>query len=232
LLFENKKEIDMLGKTLIIKGKKVTVVLKPFTVEELTSAGVLNKLADYMVTRHTRMQAAPTAKNEIDFFEKVSSSRDSVNWGIYKKDPNGELSELLGTTNIDIKDHNHMGGTGFVLWDKAQWRKGIASTAHIGRTLYAANHLGLKTIVTSAMLPNIGSIKALQSVGYFITGYKLADDLREGQYLHHVNLQWINPIYEDILTQDLPEQLREVAKEGIAKAKATLELAKEVVSYG
>lgn len=218
------------GKKMVVKIGKLVVVLKPFTEEEITSRDVLEMLSDYMVTRYTSMQTAPTAKDESSFFERARTDKETFYWGVYLKEGK-KLSKLLGSTSLHIVNPNHMGSTGFVMWDKTYWRKGIASTAHIGRTHYAANHLGLRTIVSGAMQPNIGSIKALQSVGYFITGYKLADDMRDGQYLHHVKLQWFNPVYEDLLTQDLPEEVQQKAKEGIAKATQTLQKAKKAVSY-
>ena len=89
-------------------------------------------------------------------------------WGIYLED-----SPLIGLTEISIHQPNHMGGSGFVLFDKTFWRKGIAGTTHVARTAFAANQLGLKTITTGVLSPNIGSQRALEGVGYFLTGVTL-----------------------------------------------------------
>ncbi|MBI2356745.1 GNAT family N-acetyltransferase [Candidatus Dojkabacteria bacterium] len=183
--------------------------------------------SDHEVTRYTLMQHSPSISDEEKFWERTSEDKDSRVWGVYLDE-----SPLIGITSIRIDIPNHMGSTGFMLYDKSFWRKGIASTSHLARTHYAVEFLDLKSITSGVISPNTGSRKALQSVGYFITGYKLGQLYRNGVYRHHVDLQWIRPGYENLILADgIPEELSSRAKEAILTAEKALQRAKVEVKF-
>lgn len=69
-----------------------------------------------------------------------------------------------------FKSNRRQAESGFSLFDRDHWGKRIASTAHLGRTLFAFRELDLLAIVSAAAAPNTGSRRALQGVGYVQTG--------------------------------------------------------------
>lgn len=216
----------MFGKRMFVQSKAGLICLKPFLRDEIASQRVVDMLSDHEVTRYTLMQFAPTIEGEGKWWDKMVEDEKRFLWGIYLED-----SPLIGLTEVKISQSNHMGTTGFMIFDKKFWRKGVASKAHIARTDFAANQLGLKTITTGVLSPNIGSQKALEYAGYFVTGVSLGERMVNGIYLHHINLQWIHPDFEHLILGDTntPEHLKPAIRVGIEKAKLALQMAKEIV---
>ncbi len=117
-----------------------------------------------------------------------------------------------------------------MIYEKEHWGKGIASACHIARTYYAVHVLNLKTIFSAVLSPNIGSFKALRSVGYFQTGYSLAADFIDGRFRNLIRLQWVHPEYTELVFEDgIPEDLVEKINPAIELAKKALEKGKKEV---
>ncbi len=218
----------MFGKAMSIQGKAGFIQLRPFKAEEIACERVCTMFSDHEVTRYILMANSPTIKDEEEWYEKSRLDKSLYLWGIYLDD-----SPLIGITSLSITFPNYMGSTGFMLFDKSYWRKGIASTSHIARTGYAVNHLDLKTITSGVISPNTGSRKALESVGYFVTGVTLGERYRDGVYRNHINLQWIRPGYENTVLADeaTPPELRKSALQASVIAAKALERAKVEVNF-
>lgn len=198
----------MFGKTMMIECRCGIVTLKPFSKEEIGKERVVDMLADAEVTQYLNMITSPTIQDEEEWWEKVRKNERNIVWGIYL-----DGSELLGVTSLNNISQNHSAMSGFLLFDKGYWRKGIASTSHIARTYYASYILNLKTITSAVISPNIGSFKALQSVGYFQTGYVWGTNFINGKFRGVKHLQWINPKHTRMFFEDgIPQELKPALK--------------------
>lgn len=210
-----------------IKCRSGVVTLKPFEKEEIADKHVVDMLSDYEVTKYLSMRNSPTIVDEEEWWEKARKDEKNLVWGIYLDD-----SSLIGNTSLRITSQNHTGFTGFMIYEKKHWRKGIASACHVARTYYAAHILNLKTIVSAVFTPNIGSYKALCSVGYFPTGHNLAAEFINGSFKHLIYLQWIHPEYKELILEDgIPDDLAEKINPAIELAKKTLQKGEKEVMF-
>jgi [ribosomal protein S5]-alanine N-acetyltransferase len=215
----------MFGKKMMIECKDGIVQLKPFQMEEIANAKVIEMMADAEVTQYLTMVNSPTIEDKEDWWKKTRKEKNTIVWGIYLND-----SELLGVTSLEITSPNHSAESGFLIFNKKYWKKGIASRSHIARTFYATHFLNLKTIISGVFSPNIGSFKALQSVGYFVTGYRLGSHYINGKFKNIINLQWVNPKYADLVLEDgIPKDI--VLDSALNLAKRTLEIGENEVVF-
>ncbi len=216
----------MFGKKMTIRCRSGLITLKPFEKEEVANKNVVAMFSDHEVTQYLHIATSPTIQDEEEWWEKIRTDKNGFIWGIYLDD-----SDLLGNTSLRITSPNHSAETGFMIHNKEFWRKGIASACHVARTSYAVNFLNVKTIISAVLSPNLGSFKALTSVGYFITGHRLACDYINGRFRHLTKLQWINPDYTELILEDgIPPEVENKLKPALKLAKKALERAeKEVV---
>ncbi len=222
-----KEDTKMFGKKMEIQIECGVVKLKPFVKEEISDKHVIEMLSDHEVTRYLHMNTSPTKQDEEEWFENSRTDRRTFLWGIYLDD-----SQLLGTTSLKVDEARHVGYTGFMIFNKKYWRRGIASASHIARTFYAVNCLDIKTIISSVFSPNTGSLKALQSVGYFEIGTNLGICYIEGVYRNMIALQWINPKYKEmILSDNVPNEFDQRIKNALEIARKTLEKAEANVKF-
>jgi RimJ/RimL family protein N-acetyltransferase len=132
-------------------------------------------MQSYEVSRYLGMGPPPTEEGEIEWWDEQSKNKDILSWGVYV--PNDSTDEdapewkLIGSTALFFRQHDRRRAeSGFMLFRREHWGKRIASTAHLGRTLYAFDELGLIAITSQAFSPNAGSNRALQGIGYVQTG--------------------------------------------------------------
>ena len=137
-------------------------------------------LQSYEVSRYLGMWSAPTAEGEEAWWDRVSASEDQLHWGVHV--PDGEAWSLVGTTSLRFQGfQRRQARSGFVLFDRRQWGRRVASTAHLGRTLYAFRELDLLAITSAAAAANTGSNRALAGVGYVRTGTTYSGDVVGGR---------------------------------------------------
>lgn len=134
----------------------------------------------------------------------------------------------VGVTSLHKIDVFGSCSSGIVIWDQNWWGKGVASLAHLGRTLFAADYLNRLTITSSIRTVNTASFKAAVKNGYIITGVQPRSAFRQGRYLDTYNLTWLNPERIDIL---YPEGLPAEYREGVERARAALNKARAAVSW-
>lgn len=128
-------------------------------------------MQSYEVAKYLgRVPSALTLEGEYAWWDKISADTEEVLWGIYVLADS--TWKLVGSTSLGFQNaHSHLRATsGYLCFDRAYWAQGIASTAHLGRTLFAFEELGLLAIDSHAAVDNIGSNKALKSVGYVQVG--------------------------------------------------------------
>ncbi len=178
-------------KSLPKEDEAVTIIMrKP---EEGDEAIVANGISRGDVNVWTNTNRSITAEMEKDFFKNQAEDKNSVFWIIaIAEDENDNIGRPIGVTSIgDIKDRR--GGSGCIIFDTSLWGKGIASACHRARCFYAHHILGLKAIDSEVAYANIGSYKALLSVGYTEVGTRYSGHFANGKWHHLHQLTWVNP---------------------------------------
>jgi len=154
------------------------------------------------VTRYMGMSWAPVAEDEQEWFDKTRAARDTLVWGIWLIEGEGEARTrtLIGNSalfDIDKDGHSHLirqATSGSMIFRKEFWGKGIASAAHKARTWYAFNHMGLHRIKSAVIQANGGSRKALERSGYTLVYTERNEQFGEGQFHHLDCLECLNPL--------------------------------------
>lgn len=203
-------------------GKKMkveNVLLKPFTEEQIITS--VEAMSDHRVTRYTMRLHSPTKEDQLKWLDSVRKSEDKYAWGVFLE----ETPEILrGSTSLKLRGRN--GHSGIIIFDQSVWGQGVASRAHIARTYFAADQLDLLKIGSRVLEPNVASRKALEKVGYVVTGKDYGNYFVDGEHISDLILNWINPKYVKLL---FPKSTPLVLPPGIEKARETLVKAKEIV---
>ncbi len=174
--------------------------------------------SDFEVARFTAQMAPKTYDDELEWYEKVRKSTEDVLWII---EVNGKAVGVSGL------HHLPQPVSGIVIWEKDWWGKGVAGRAHLGRIHYADKHLNLATIASEVRTVNTASLKALQRVGYTVWGTKMWNMFRDGKWLSTYEALWLNPRRVEEFGEELPEMY----KEGVRKARIALAEAEKWVSF-
>lgn len=181
------------------------VELAPLTKEvmpqfvDLVHGGGLQR---HSVTRYLGMGIAPVAEDELEWYEKTRAARDTLVWGIWILQGEGdELTRtLIGNSALTGIDKDGSSGlirqatSGSVIFRPEFWGKGIASAAHKARTWYAFQHLGLHRIKSAVLQANGGSRKALERSGYTFVYTERNESYGDGAFMHLDCLECLNPI--------------------------------------
>lgn len=181
------------------------VELAPLTKEvmpefvSLAHGGGLQRLS---VTRYMGMSMAPVAEDEQDWFEKIRAARDTLIWGIWIVEGEGEATArtLIGNSAlVDIGSEGHsklirQATSGSMIFRPEYWGKGIASAAHKARTWYAFTELGLHHIKSAVIQANGGSRKALERSGYTLVYTERNEAFGESRFHHLDCLECLNPL--------------------------------------
>lgn len=126
-------------------------------------------LQSYEVSKFVAAIPAPSHEFEEEWWDRASKAEDHLHWGVYLLDGPDEW-QLVGTTTLHLEADRRQAQSGFLLVDRKHWRQRVASTAHLGRTLYAFRELDLLAISSTALADNVGSNRALTGIGYVPTG--------------------------------------------------------------
>ena len=161
----------------IIFGEKVRLV--PPTPEMLET--FCRWFSDTEVTRYLENIFSYSLEAEKEWYAKISKSDNSVLWAVFATDGNEE--RLIGTTGIhDIHPINRSAMSGNLIGEKSEWGKGYGSEVVRLRTRFAFEELNLNKIMTQVYLPNIGSRRVLEKVGYQTVGISREHVWRNGQW--------------------------------------------------
>jgi RimJ/RimL family protein N-acetyltransferase len=213
----------MFGVNMVIEHKSLVVKLRPFAKADMPI--LTEHFSSMTVHMFTNGLFAQTLENEEEWYEKNRKANDTCIWAIQ---PEGH-EYPIGTTGLHgIDSLENTCTSGIIIWDQSLWGKGIASAAHLGRTLFAADYLNRFTIKSSVRTANVASKKALERVGYSVCGTEPAANKRAGVWLHNYNLKWVHP---DMTSIFYPEGLPDFLIEGSEKAKVALELARKEVKF-
>lgn len=213
----------MFGLTMRVSLKGFTVTLRPLTKADLPT--IVEHFNSMKIHMFTKGLFAQTLENEEEWYEHNRKDPTTCLWAIV---PEGS-SVIVGITGLH--NINNVHGTctsGIIIWDTTWWGKGVATRAHLARTLFAADYLQRLTIKSATRSDNIGSFTALSHVGYNKIGIEPRTCFRAGRFLDSQLFCWINP---ERVNQLFPKGLPKQYKKGVKRAKEALALAREVVSF-
>ncbi len=175
------------------------------------------------VHMYTQGLYAQPYENEVEWYDKNRTDPASCLWGIV---PDGS-KKVVGITALHEINSFGSATSGIIIWDTKWWGKGVATRAHLARTLFAADYLNRTTIRSSARTKNNGSVKALLRIGYNFLGTEPRTYYRAGEYIDTQLFCWLNPERINIL---FPKGLPDEYKVGVNKARIALNKARKVVS--
>ncbi len=219
-----KGDSTMFGPTISINLDGLKITLRPPRKDEMERSATL--VSSYRVIRYLGMIQGSVKEDEEYWFKNIREQNDAITWAIEPQDG----SSLIGYTSLHhINDKGLSCSSGIMIADQNWWRKGVAYRAHILRTWYAANVLNRNTIRSQVNADNVGSWKALQKVGYTVTGRFYKTEFTLGEYQDQLVLTWINPERLNILfpNNNIPSELLT----GIERAKETLSIARKLVQF-
>ena len=207
----------MYGPSLRIEYDGLGVTLVPAKLE--WASHYAKMMSSLKVNMWTTMLYGCTESGELEWLEKQAKDPKGVAWAIV---PDG--CELpvgnTGLHNIDAVTGSCT--SGIIIFDTVWWGRGIASRAHLIRTWFAAEMLNRLTIHSHVRDQNEASRKALERVGYTVTGVIPRDAYRNGVYLDTLNLTWMHPRrVHELYPNGLPVEYRA----GVARAEIALEKA-------
>lgn len=165
-----------------------------------------------------------TEADEREWLEKTAKDPKGVSWAIL---PDG-CDLPVGNTGLHgIDPITGPCTSGIIIFDPTWWGKGVASRAHLARTWFATGMLNRWMIHSTVRDQNEASRKALERIGYTVTGRIPRSAYRSGVYVDTLNLTWLNPSRVGLL---YPTGLPEEYVAGVERAKVALEKAGRVVT--
>lgn len=213
----------MYGMRMIVSHNGLTITLRAFVKEDVSV------LVEHFSSMKTHMNTTgifgQTLENELEWYENNRKDPDSCVWAIQ---PEG-CDQAIGVTSLHrINDRMNSCSSGIIIWRQDWWNKGVATAAHLARTLFAADYLNRYIIRSSVRTQNPGSYKALLRVGYTVWGTEPRCVLRGGKWLDTYHLAWLHPERIGVL---YPEGLPEMYAGGVANAAVALETARREVTF-
>ncbi len=213
----------MYGVTMKVSHNGLVVVLRALRKEDVPI--LVEHFSSMKVHMYTKGIFAQTLENELEWYEKNRKDPDGVTWAIQPE----ENEFPIGVTALHgINSRENSSSSGIIIWDPSWWGKGVASAAHLARTLFAADYLNRGTIRSSVRVANEASRRALERVGYTIWGTEPACILRANEWLDTYRLIWFHPERTDIF---YPDGIPQMYQAGVERARAALEIARREVSF-
>lgn len=181
----------MYGFRMRAKSKGLELLLRPYEPGE--ESNMLPGMQSWQVAQYLGLQAAQTLQTESEFITKLTGDPELLGWAICIVE--GATSRPIGTSTLRLgwNSHSYIATSGIVIYDRAWWGRGVASLAHLARTHYAVNVRDLAAIRSGVAQDNVGSRRALESVGYARTGTVYHAGAIDGKICHSDDLLFVNP---------------------------------------
>jgi RimJ/RimL family protein N-acetyltransferase len=211
-----------------IQRGELNLLLRPYAPGEAEC--LLKGVQSYEVGRYLNLPGSQTLAQEQAYLDRSQDDPLSYHWAICVRDDDGEGTPI-GTTSLHRDADRPMGHSGIVIFDREWWGRGVASSAHLARTLYAYNVLDWLAIRSAVLHGNAGSKKALQKVGYTKVGTSYAIRMVDGRVVHQDDLLCINPSersWNYFWGDTKPPQALVTAR---TRTAAALQLAEQVVTF-
>lgn len=178
----------MYGFKMRVKTDDLELVLRPYQ-DDSEVEGMLKGVQSYAVGKFLSLRGAQTLADEKDWLEKVRHDQDGYLWAVCVVE--GGIETPVGHTSITIR--NRIGTSGIMIYDRDYWRRGVAKTSHLARTLYAFDVLDLIAIRSGFVQQNRGSGRALKRMGYRPVGITYHQGIADGNVIHVEELLVTNP---------------------------------------
>jgi RimJ/RimL family protein N-acetyltransferase len=145
------------------------------------------------ITKYLGRHVAPVLEDELEWFERTRTEKDSLIWGIYVV--GDKKRQLIGNTGLSgiTSDRIIQATSGSMIFRKEFWGKGIASHIHKARTWYAFKYLGHTRVMSAVIHGNVASLKALEKTGYSLVYVERNTVFIDGRLSHQDNLECLNP---------------------------------------
>lgn len=181
------------GRIMRVNAGDIKLELAPLVREDMPQYVTAGGMQYHSVTQYLNQHPAPTEADEYDWFDKERADKASVTWGIY--DISDDHRILIGSTSLGTIEGTiiRQATSGILIFRKDYWGKGIASAAHLARTKYAFEQLGLHRIKSAVIIGNDASYKALHRVGYEQVYVERNTVFVNGKLRHQRNLELLNP---------------------------------------
>lgn len=213
----------MFGMNMKVCHNGRTVFLRPFSKDDMPT--LVAHFSSMRIHFYTKGLFAQTLENETEWYDKNRKDEDSCLWAIQPEGSNA----VVGVTGLHgIRSRWNFCSSGIIIWDPDWWHKGVASAAHLGRTMFAADYLNRYIINSTVRSENAPSRRALERVGYTIWGAEPVVVQREGRWLDTDHLKWFHPDRIDIY---YPHGVPELFIPGLERAKIALETARKEVTF-
>src|SRR3989344_1756290 len=213
----------MYGVTMKVEHNGLAVVLRALRKEDVPI--LVEHFSSMKVHMYTNGVFAQTLENELELYEKNRKDPDGVTWAIQ---PEGSHSPNGVTSLHEINSRENSCSSGIIIWDPSWWGKGVASAAHLARTLFAADYLNRFVIRSSVRVANEASRRALERVGYTVWGTEPVCIQRANEWLDTHHLIWFHPERVSTFYTDAAPQMY---LPGIDRARIALELARREVNF-
>ncbi len=161
----------MLGPRLY--GERIS--LQPARPEDLET--FQHWFANLEVTRYLLTRFAFSAKQEEEWYQRVSHDEGIVSWRVVVAEATIGVTSIIG---IDWINRQAMSGT--IIGDRSQWGKGYGSEIVALRTRYAFDELGLERLETQSFAENRAMHRALEKAGYQGIGRRRHSVYRGGSW--------------------------------------------------
>lgn len=186
------------GPIMHLQAGELSIELAPLNKEVMGEFIASGGMQEYSVTRFLNRRAAPVLEDEQEWYERVRQEKDSLVWGIWIRQSDGQRL-LIGTTGLhqigstEFGDHFRIATSGSMIFRQEYWGRGIARHIHKARTWYAFRQLGLTRVLSAVIDGNYGSERALWHSGYDMVCVERNTHFVDGQFCHQKNLQCLNP---------------------------------------
>jgi RimJ/RimL family protein N-acetyltransferase len=193
-------------------------------------------MQSYEVGRYIGATSTPTEELELEWWDENGKDKDKLIWGVYVPDESegGDGWRVVGSTALFFNDRDRRRAeSGFMTFDRSVWGKRVASTAHLGRTLFAFDELDMLALTSNVFSANAGSNRAVQGVGYVQTGTGYAEIIVGGKVLDTNHYLLPNPAEEPwrYFWRRPEEEIPQAMRDGREVAKRTMERARASVSF-
>lgn len=181
------------GPIMQLKIGELLIELAPLNGDVMREFVTDGGMQHHGVTRYMGRRTAPALEDELEWYERVRTEKDSLIWGIWLI--GGSSHKLIGTSGLHSigGEHFRSATSGSMIFRREHWRKGIVKHCHMARTWYGFVQLGLTQIRSAVMDGNEGSLRALQRSGYTAVATERNKTFVDGRFLHQTNLECINP---------------------------------------
>lgn len=180
------------GPIMQLKVGELNLELAPIAKDDMKNFVSLG-MQQASITKYLARRAAPVLEDELEWFDKTRAEKNSLIWGIYVVED--ESRQLIGNTGLHDITHEHLiqSVSGSMIFDKAFWDKGIASSIHKARTWYAFTQLGHDRVKSAVVQGNVASRKALEKSGYNFVYTERNVAFTDGKLRHQDNFECLNP---------------------------------------